>query len=122
MKGGSILYTPITQTKLQVAEAGHEAAHTTRLLQVQQTVTKLHLFVDFAELRFQCSQQVVKLDLLEDRSAVLGITPPPRKCVTLKVTHNEAQSGAASAQAYRVHVLAHLEQEVVHFRLLSGES
>ncbi len=117
-----VLNTPTTQAKLQIPKLRHKAAHTSRLLQIQKPVPQLHLLVDLTKLRFKRSHQVIQLDLLEDRCAVLGITPPPRKRVTLKVTHYEAQSGAAGTQPYGVHILAHLEQKVIYFRLLSGES
>ncbi len=119
MEGSCVLDASTAQAQLQVPESCHEAAHTARLLEVEKPVPQLHLLVDLTELRLKRGHQVVQLDLLEDRCTVLGKTPPPRECVTLKVTHHEAKSGTTGTQANGVHVLAHLEQEVVYFRLLS---
>ncbi len=122
VNGGFVLNALIAQTQLQVPKLCHKCTHARGLLQVQQTIPELHLLVHLIKLRFQHIQQTIKLPVVEDGGTVLGVTPPPSQCVTLKVTHDKAASGTAGAERHAIHILAHLEKEVVYFHLLSRES
>ena len=97
VKGSFVLHTFVAQTQLQVPKLRHECTHARGLLQVQQTIPELHFLVHLTKLRFQRSQQIVQLNMVENGGTVLGVTPPPSQCVTLKVTHDKAAGGAAGA-------------------------
>ncbi len=119
MESGFVFNTLTSQTQLQVPKLRNESTHARSLLQVQQTIPELHLLVNLTKLRFQRIQQIIQLQVVEDGGAVLGETSPPSQCVTLKVTHDKAASGTTGAERHAIHILVHLEKEVIYFRLLS---